>query len=78
MYENVHTPRVTSLRESLHLLEQALACHEPLLAAAPADDRMAAALLHSVDLLRQEAERLRVLLREESAQCDVEPESSKL
>jgi hypothetical protein len=64
MYESGHSSDDAAMRHSLRLLEAALKRHEPLLARLPAHDGAAAAFERSVALLRQEADRLRLLLQD--------------
>jgi hypothetical protein len=64
MYEPGQTLDLNAMRRALQLLDRALRQHEPLLHALPAGDGAAAAFRRSVELLRQEADRLRLLVRD--------------
>lgn len=62
MYESGQSPAVAELRHALRRLEAALAEHHRRLSEVGGAEGMARALRHELDLMRQEAERLRAEL----------------
>jgi hypothetical protein len=62
MYESGHSPSVEELRHALRRQEAALAEHDLRLAEGGGLDGIAHALRRGVDLMREEADRLRALL----------------
>ena len=62
MYESGHSPSVEELRRALRRLEAALAEHELRPAEGGGLDGIAHASRHALELMREEADRLRALL----------------
>ncbi|HEX7891840.1 MAG TPA: hypothetical protein VF522_21010 [Ramlibacter sp.] len=62
MYESGHSPSAEELRRALRRLEAALAEHDLRMAQDRGTDGIALALRRDLDLMREEAGRLRALL----------------
>lgn len=62
MYESGHSPAVAELRHALRRLDAALAEHHRRLSEGGGAEGMARALRRDLDLMREEAERLRAEL----------------